>query len=44
MKFVYLFIGGTNCKTAFQSLEGADHQPEFKKKPKQNQTVSHFPS
>lgn len=28
---VYLFIGGTYCKTTFQGLERADHQPEIKK-------------
>lgn len=29
---VYLFTGRTDSKAAFQSLEGADHQPEILKK------------
>lgn len=28
----YLFTRGTDCKTAFQSLKGADYQPEIRKR------------
>lgn len=28
---IYLFTGGTYCKAAFQSFQGADYQPEIKK-------------